>query len=234
LHCTAKMATRALLAASLLTPAVVAFDAGVVYRRGAHRLMAVEGEKVETMPSEKGSVGVDIWGNPVSEEELADLTAPRPAEAEKRYTRSDLAGSEWKVGINWRDSDKIDVSWFRLKADGASEWGFFIGGQGRWKMDDGLFVTVSQDYFLGWNGKRLFSAKIGNDPNYLEGVIRGWKPWEPAAVMGRWQAIRLGVERPNPPPWHDLEERVKLEEEEAAKLAASQSDDSSRDDQAHD
>lgn len=183
------------------------------------------------------TVGVDIWGNPVTDEELAEITAPRPpeplAESESRrqdeasakYTLGDFADSEWKIGVQWRDTKKIDVSWFRVKTNGSSQWGFNIGSSGQWKLDDGLFITISQDFFLGWNGKRLYSARIGDDPNYLEGIIRGWKPWEPASVMGRWQAIRLGVKRPNPPPWNDLEERLKREaeaeaaEEERSELA---------------
>lgn len=185
----------------------------------------------DTQQKVRGSgdtVGVDIWGNPVTDEELAEITAPRPpeplTESESRrqdettskYTTADFADSEWKIGVQWRDSKKIDVSWFRVKMNGSSQWGFNIGSSGQWKLDDGLFITVSQDFFLGWNGKRLFSARIGDDPNYLEGIIRGWKPWEPASVMGRWQAIRLGVKRPNPPPWNDLEERLKREAEAEA------------------
>lgn len=173
--------------------------------------------------AQKESVGVDIWGNPVTEAELAALTAPEPeptpeepeptpepAEPEppKRFESADFAGSEWKIGVLWGEEQDIEVSWFRCKADGKSEWGFKQGNEGRWSLDDGVYLTVTRNYFLGWNGRRIYSAKVTDDCNYLEGYVRGWKPWEPASIMGQWQAFRLGVERPNPPPWVDAENRV--------------------------
>lgn len=183
-------------------------------REPSHRwALRSSSEGVEVASKE---VGVDMWGNPVTEDEM---TAVAPIEEdepppEKKYKRSDFAGSEWKIGVNWRDSEKVEVSWFRIKEDGTSQWGFNIGSQGQWKMDEGMYLTVSQDYLLGWNGKKLYTAKIDPDTNYLEGIVRGWKPWEPASVMGRWQAVRLGVDRPKSPPWADLEERILQEEEE--------------------
>lgn len=163
--------------------------------------------------STKESVGVDIWGNPVSEAELAALTTPEPPpEPEpaepKKFEAADFAGSEWKIGVLWGEEEDIEVSWFRCKDDGKSEWGFRTGNEGRWSLDDGVYLTVTRDYFLGWNGRRIYSAKVTEDCNYLEGYVRGWKPWEPASIMGQWQAFRLGVERPNPPPWVDAETRI--------------------------
>ena len=51
-------------------------------------------------------------------------STPEPEVPEFRLRLSDLIGSEWKIGILWRDSTKVDVSWFRLKDEGVVEWGF--------------------------------------------------------------------------------------------------------------
>jgi len=129
-----------------------------------------------------------------------------PEKQQRFYNEAEFAGSEWKIGILWRDTSEIDVTWFRCKPDGDSEWGYGFGSDGKWRVEDGAFITITRDFPLGWHGRRLFSARLGDDENYIEGVVRGWKPWEPASVMGRFQAIRLGVERPNPPPWLDDDE----------------------------
>lgn len=184
-------------------------------------LMRSSPESKEVVSSSQ-EIGVDMWGNAVTEADMEEVRTEEKEEVPKTYRRSDFAGSEWKIGVNWRDSERIDVSWFRIKSDGTTQWGFNIGSQGQWKMDEGLYLTVSQDYLFGWNGKKLYSAKISEDLNYLEGIVRGWKPWEPASVMGRWQAVRLGVDRPNLPPWADLETRIQLEEEEKILAAAAE------------
>ena len=114
--------------------------------------------------------------------------------AEVTYREADFVGSEWKIGVLWRDKEKIDVTWVRCKEDGNSEWGW--GANGKWRLEDGSFLTFTRDFPLGWNGKRLFSARVGADGNFVEGVVRGWKPFESATIMGEWQAIRLGVEGP--------------------------------------
>lgn len=192
---------------------VVAFQAPLRMEVPRHLARSVtESSSPSQEASESPIAGVDMWGNPVTEADLAPAVAEEEAtKPEKTYAVQDFVGSEWKIGVVWGESERVDVSWFRLKGDGVSEWGFNVGGRGRWKLDEGKYVTVSQDYLLGWNGKRLWTAKICDDPNYLEGIIRGWKPWEPASIMGRWEAIRLGVDRPNPPPWHDLETRLQAE-----------------------
>ena len=176
-------------------------------------------------------VGVDIWGDPVTAADMVPIApveeVPTPV---KKYTVKDFAGSEWKIGIYWRDDDKLEVTWFRIQGDGTSQWGFGFDASGKWKMDDGVFITFTREFLLGWNGRRLFSAKIGDDPNYLEGVVRGWKPWEPASIMGTWQAIRLGVDRPRPAPWllddDDPDDPDVADEQQPLLLRA---DDSSRD-----
>ena len=121
--------------------------------------------------------------------------------AERTYTAADFVKSEWKVGVLWRNKKEIEETWIRCKEDGESEWGW--GASGKWRIEEGSFVTFTRDYALGWNGRRLFSAKIGDDPNFVEGVVRGWKPFESASVMGQWQAIRLNVKDRALAPWMD-------------------------------
>jgi len=61
----------------------------------------------------------------------------------------------------------------------------------------GPYLSFSRDFKFGWGGKRLFAAKLSRKQNevFLDGLVRGWTPLEPATVMGQFQAIRLGVNR---------------------------------------
>ncbi|KAH8056974.1 hypothetical protein JL722_7198 [Aureococcus anophagefferens] len=122
------------------------------------------------------AAGVDMFGNPVSES--GEL--------------------EWKIGVLWRDKEKIDVTWVRCKEDGNSEWGW--GASGKWRLEDGSFLTFTR--LPWWSGALL---RRGADGNFVEGV-RGWKPFESATIMGQWQAIRLGVEGRGAAPWFEDEE----------------------------
>jgi len=173
-----------------------------IRKRSSLRVQGVEKEVLKDEAENTEALGVDVWGEPVTANDMMPVNAGENEEL--MYTAADFAGSEWKIGVLWRESEKIDVTWFRCKEDQNSEWGW--GADGKWKVEDGIYFTVSRDFPLGWNGRRLFSAKIGRDPNYLEGIIRGWKPWEPASVMGSFQAIRLGVNRTNPPPWENRQD----------------------------
>lgn len=134
-------------------------------------------------------------------------STPEPEVPEFRLRLSDLIGSEWKIGILWRDSTKVDVSWFRLKDEGVVEWGF-TDTPGIWGLEQGQYITVSREFApFSWAGKRLFCAGL-ESPAYIEGIIKGWGPWFPAGVMGQWQAIRLGVNRTEygTPEWDDYSE----------------------------
>ena len=165
--------------------------------------------------------------SPVAEPAVAGPAAPSDAaEAPGTvYAPQDFAGSEWKVGIVWNGREDVEVTWARVSDDGEGtvQWGFGAAGQVR--VDDGAFVTLTRDFPLGWGGKRLFSARIDSDV-YLEGIIRGWKPWVPADVMGQWQAYRLGVDRGGEaPPWANYDKEVvesnaKAKADAAAGLAA--------------
>ena len=47
-----------------------------------------------------------------------------------------------------------------------------------------------------------------DDYYFLEGAVRGWKPWAAADVRGQWQGIRLGVEEEEKgeAPWETRED----------------------------
>ena len=188
---------------------VDAFVVNVPRSLGGRSAMTDKTVETAVETTEKEGLGVDMWGEPVTANDMVPLDLDPPAvdsaAPPKVYSEADFAGSEWKIGILWRDTAKVDVTWFRCKDDKTSQWGFAIDNQGNWRVDDGLYLTVTREFLLGWHGRRLFSAKIGDDPNYLEGIIRGWKPWEPASVMGRWQAIRLNVDRKTKAPWLENE-----------------------------
>ena len=190
----------------------------------ADRLDSDAADAVPPTPSPglpAGAAGVDMFGTPVAadgtpmmgpddDDSVAagaplgpdspvgggDAAAPPP---EQTYAPADFVGSEWKLGVLWRGDDKIEVTWARCLADGSAEFGW--GTRGSWRLDEGRFLTFAREFPLGWNGKRLFSAKVGDDPDFVEGIVRGWKPFESASVMGQWQAIRLGVERKGVAPW---------------------------------
>ena len=167
-----------------------------------------------------GAAGVDMFGTPVAadgtpmmgpdDDDSVAAGAPLGPDSpvggdaaappsERTYAPADFVGSEWKLGVLWRGDDKIEVTWARCLADGSAEFGW--GTRGSWRLDEGRFLTFAREFPLGWNGKRLFSAKVGDDPDFVEGIVRGWKPFESASVMGQWQAIRLGVERKGVAPW---------------------------------
>ncbi|KAJ1455195.1 hypothetical protein M885DRAFT_617350 [Pelagophyceae sp. CCMP2097] len=172
------------------------------------------------------AVGVDMFGEPVYEDDMARDAAAAdaisdaeleamavaegrganwwaeasaaddddaPVEEAEEAAVYDLDGSEWKVGILWNGKKKIDVTWIRCNPGGVARWG--LPAEGKWKVEDGNYATFSRDFFGGWNGKRLLSARLQGDGNYLSGYVRGWKPWDTASVLGQFQAIRLGVDR---------------------------------------
>jgi len=146
----------------------------------------------------------------VSDEVVEDIITP------KEYFK----GSEWKVGIMWKDNKNIQETWIRCKEEFDCEWG--TGGkEGTWDVDGKIF-TFTRDYVGGWNGKRIFSAPLRdrNSEVYLEGLVRGWAPFTPAEVMGQWQAIRLGVDRSeyDDPIWMTREDDAELDFEASSSM----------------
>jgi len=132
----------------------------------------------------------------VASSELAEDPDSRTA-----WSDADIAGSEWKIAIQWFDDDglpkrggELQETWLRFKEDYVVEWG--IGATGVWSLD-GQFLSISRDFALGWGGKRILSCKLAQKQNeaYIEGMVRGWTPLTAASVMGQWQALRLGIDR---------------------------------------
>ena len=78
-----------------------------------------------------------------------------------------------------------------LKADGSVVW--LDKGKGTWRLrTKSRDLVFYRDYFLNWNGKRIYSAKLVTNTcdMYLEGQIKGWTPLKSLEVMGTFQAVR--------------------------------------------
>jgi hypothetical protein len=119
-------------------------------------------------------------------------------------TEQDFIGSEWIVGTNWDKSpNTIDETWTRLIIDkdgkNIAVWG--DDSKGTWTFDvPSQFLSISKENIFA--GKQIWACTI-SDYYYLQGTVRGWTYWSAAAVIGQWQAKRLGVdkEEAGTPPW---------------------------------
>jgi hypothetical protein len=110
-------------------------------------------------------------------------------------TEKEFVGSEWLVGTCWDNRNDIQETWCRLIVDtdgkNVAIWG--DNSQGSWNLD-----VASQ--FISWSkenkllGKQIWAATV-DDYYYLQGTVRGWRFWSAAAVLGQWQARRLGVDK---------------------------------------
>jgi hypothetical protein len=109
----------------------------------------------------------------------------------------DFLNSEWLIGTNWDHAkDKIEETWVRLissddKTQNVAVWGD-TSNQGTWTFDvASQFLSISKSN-LG--GKKIWACTVEDNYYYLQGTVRGWTYWQPAAVLGQWQAKRLGVD----------------------------------------
>lgn len=78
-----------------------------------------------------------------------------------------------------------------LKEDGSVVW--LDKGKGSWRLRTKTRDLVFyRDYFLNWNGKRIFAAKLLDNScdMYLEGEIKGWGPFQSLDTLGSFQAVR--------------------------------------------
>ena len=128
-------------------------------------------------------------------------------------TEQEFIASEWLVGTNWdRSPNKIDETWARLivDADGKNVVVWGDESKGTWALDVATqFLSLSKENILA--GKQIWACTV-NDYYYLQGTVRGWTYWSAAAVIGQWQARRLGVDREEAgtPPWfEDVEDDMK-------------------------
>lgn len=136
---------------------------------------------------------------------------------------SDFSGSEWLIG-SCMDSDpnKIAETWVRLGIDKNGKqvaiWG--DNAEGTWKFDKASqFLNMSKNNILG---KKIWAGVV-DDFYFTEGTVRGWSFFSAAAVVGQWQAKRLGVdpEEAGTAPWFQTDEE-KEEESEASSNEASE------------
>lgn len=114
-------------------------------------------------------------------------------------TEKEFRDSEWLIGTNWNDNpNTIQETWVRLIVDTKSGKNIAIWGdnsQGTWNLDvASQFLSISKEYKLF--GKDIWAVTL-SDFYYLQGTVRGWKYWTPAAVLGQWQAKRLKKEIDN-------------------------------------
>jgi hypothetical protein len=120
-------------------------------------------------------------------------------------TEQEFVGSEWLVGTNWDyNPGKIDETWARLVVDAKTGKNMVVWGDnsvGVWTMDVATqFLSLSKENVIA--GKEIWACTV-SDYYYLQGTVRGWKYWSAAAVIGQWQAKRLGVDpdEAGTPPW---------------------------------
>jgi hypothetical protein len=119
-------------------------------------------------------------------------------------TEKEFIGSEWIIGTNWDNNpNKIDETWARLIIDKDGKniaiWG--DDSKGTWTLDiPSQFLSISKENLF--TGKQIWACTI-SDYYYLQGTVRGWTYWSAAAVIGQWQAKRLGVgkDEAGTPPW---------------------------------
>ena len=118
---------------------------------------------------------------------------------------SDFSRSEWLVGTFMdKSANRIDETWCRLAIDAKGKqlavWG--DNAEGTWKFDKASqFLSISKTNLLC---KKIWAGVI-DDYYFAQGTIRGWSFFSAAAVVGQWQAKRLGVdpEEAGTPPWFE-------------------------------
>lgn len=120
----------------------------------------------------------------------------------------DFSGSEWLIGSNLDNSPRfIDETWVRMAVDKDGKniaiWG--DGAKGKWAFDvASQFLSFSKENLAG---KKIWAGVV-DDYYFVQGTIRGWTYWSAAAVLGQWQARRLGVDKEEAgiPPWFEQED----------------------------
>jgi hypothetical protein len=138
-------------------------------------------------------------------------------------TEKELVGSEWLVGTCWDNRNDIQETWCRLVVDAAGKnvaiWG--DDSTGNWNLDvASQFLGISKEN--KFTGKVIWAATV-DDYYYLQGTVRGWRFWSPAAVLGQWQARRLGIDKDEAgiAPWFQTNDAE--DENETATTAGSES-----------
>ena len=109
-------------------------------------------------------------------------------------TEPEFVGSEWLVGtVMESKANKISETWARLAVDkdgkNVAIWG--DNSEGTWNFDvANQFLSFSKENPVG---KKIW-AGIVDDFYFAQGTVRGWSFFSAAAILGQWQAKRLGVD----------------------------------------
>lgn len=147
-------------------------------------------------------------------------------EVEYEYlSEAEFMNSEWLIGsVMDRNPNKIQETWVRLATDrdgkNVAIWG--DNSQGTWSFDaSNQFLSMSKESIFG----KAIWAGVVDDFYYTIGTIRGYNWWSAAAVLGQWQAKRLGVEEGEAgiAPWFQEGQQQEEEEEDDATTRPSKS-----------
>ena len=142
-------------------------------------------------------------------------------------TEPEFSGSEWLVGtVMDNNPSKIVETWARLAIDkdgkNVAIWG--DDSQGTWSFDvASQFLSFSKENIFGKN----IWAGVVDDYYYTQGTVRGWSFLTSAAVLGQWQARRLGVDKDEAgiAPWfQEPEEEEGGEDGDTKELPAAESE----------
>ena len=140
-------------------------------------------------------------------------------------TEPEFIKSEWLVGtVMDNNPNKIVETWVRLaydeKGKAVAVWG--DNSEGSWNFDvASQFLSFSKENLLG---KQIWAGVV-DDYYFTAGTVRGWNIFQPAAVVGQWQAKRLGIDpdEAGTAPWFETDE----EEETPSSSDTKESDESS-------
>lgn len=132
---------------------------------------------------------------------LKDAEEDDDEEVEYEYVEYDIltepefVSSEWLVGtVMDKKPNNIAETWVRLAVDkdgkNVAIWG--DNSQGTWNFDTAnQFLSMSKENIFG---KDIWAGVV-DDYYFSQGTVRGWNFLSAAAVVGQWQAKRLGVDR---------------------------------------
>lgn len=209
-------------------------EPGVAHRNGAENGAEPANERdvvAEAAVAQKevvqwtGSPLQDVEGIVIREEErsgdsetqqIQPAAPTRKVKRVKKFYARDFMNSSWVIGILWAGKRSVQTTKIYMREDGSLVW--LDKGKGSWRLDTKTrYFGFYRDFFLGWKGKRIFSARLADNCNehYISGIIKGWTPWHELKVMGQFQMVREGVDltKHGRPPWETEEIPEELADE---------------------
>ena len=87
------------------------------------------GPEEDQAPPATSEAQDQLAGFPAAEQ-AGELEGVDPDER-RRWSEQDFLGSEWKVGIQWENSNDVQVTWIRCKEDFKVDWGINAEGESR-------------------------------------------------------------------------------------------------------